>query len=175
MKLGGQGLQVVGGAEILVDSIDVLDPVSVIAFSICCGIIDVLDNWRDPDLPTTISSRSNVNSSKTVQTHGGESHALDVIQLVDNSLPCSSTVQLHSCIASGGSRAICARKTVGDQLINGSASPVFVAGAGHGLNECGDEQTNSEKESRRFRRGSGNCGHPHYRRSARILGVNFEV
>ena len=57
--------------------------------------------------------------SSTTMTYSGEPHALDVVQLIDDSLKASTTVDLVRCIARGCCTSIGARKPEASTSVHG--------------------------------------------------------
>lgn len=92
-------LQVALGAEVFVDFLPVGSPVAVVA------TIQVFDDWRNPD--------------------GVESHALDVVKVVSDSFPSSTTVSVE--ITTSTRVSVVFSESVGNDLIDCSLFPFFSA------------------------------------------------
>lgn len=61
-------------------------------------------------MPSALNGRCN--------TYGGKSHILDIIQVLDDPLPCASTVHLIPGVARRVSCPVCERKPIRKDLVN---------------------------------------------------------
>lgn len=89
----------------------------MISLSISAIANQVFHYWRNPYLfDELVMAPRTLNNGH--ETYGSESHALDVIQVFDNSLPGASTVHAVSGITRRVSRAISLRKPISQDLID---------------------------------------------------------
>jgi hypothetical protein len=109
---GNEGLEVVGGSEVLVDGVPVAGPVAVVSG------VEVVNNGADPD--------------------GVESHTLDVVQVVLNTLEGSTAVVAE--VTAGAIVLAILSKAISEELVNGALLP------GSGVASVGDSGNGSRGE-----------------------------
>lgn len=83
MQLSSKSFEVIRGPEIFIQAVKVLLPVAMVGLAIASVLRQVLDNRRNPNL---VMSASDLVKLYKILSYGSEAHALDVVQLVDDSL-----------------------------------------------------------------------------------------
>lgn len=121
--------------KIGVHLVDVLCPITMIRLAITGILEKILHDGGDPyliivsnDTFTKLVLRfpcqnETISSILVIsRTHGSKSHILDIIQMTDKSLPCSTAIIVQ--IAGCSCRPISSGKAIGHHLVDGLSSPL---------------------------------------------------
>lgn len=98
MESSRQRFEISSSAESAIEGIYVLSPVSMVRRPIGAAPSQILHDGRDPDLLRVSSSSTKEKGS----IYSSEAHVLDIIEMVDNSLPGAATIDPIPCVASRG-------------------------------------------------------------------------
>jgi len=104
MQSAGEFFQVVGSPEVRVQFVEMLLPVTMICSAIWRAALDLRGDRRYP--------------------HRVEPHALDVVQVIRNTLVAAAAVRLVRGVARGARAAVTAGKPICEDLVYRSATPV---------------------------------------------------
>lgn len=105
MKGLSERLQIVRGAEVRVDIVQILLPVAVVGLAVSRLALDVLGDRRDPD--------------------SVEAHALNIVQSVNDASPGAAAVLPATGITCCGRAAVRSGEAISEELVDAAASPFF--------------------------------------------------